>query len=104
MDREGAQRLLRVVAERDGTRSLNLTTNLACSKWGGIFTGDPRPSAMIDRLAHHGRLRPTVIGDWIVVWRLPWSGWGPWVACDVCNADRSRHRWMWVACYLSRAA
>jgi len=56
VDRDGSQLLFRVIADRDETRSLIVTTNLACSKWGSLFTDDPRAAAMIDRLAHHGHL------------------------------------------------
>jgi DNA replication protein DnaC len=56
VDKEGAPRLFRMIADRDETRSLILTTNLEFSKWGGLFTDDPRAAAMIDRLAHHGHL------------------------------------------------
>ena len=56
VDREGAPWLFRVIADSYETRSLILTTNLACSKWGSLFTDDPRAAAMIDRLAHHGHL------------------------------------------------
>lgn len=56
IDREGAQLLFRVVADRDETRSLSLTTNLEFSKWGGICADDQMTAAMIDRLAHHGHL------------------------------------------------
>lgn len=56
IDREGAQLLFRVVADRYETGSLILTTNLEFSKWGGMFTDDQMTAAMIDRLAHHGHL------------------------------------------------
>jgi len=56
VDREGSPWLLRVIADRDETRRLILTTNLECSKWGSLFTDDQMAAAMIDRLAHHGHL------------------------------------------------
>ena len=56
VDKEGAQLLFRIIADRDETRSLILTTHREFSKWGGLFTDDPRAAAMIDRLAHHGHL------------------------------------------------
>jgi DNA replication protein DnaC len=56
VDRDGSQLLFRVIADRDETRSLILTMNLEFSKWGSLFTDDPRAAAMIDRLAHHGHL------------------------------------------------
>jgi len=56
VDRDGSQLLLRVIADRDETRSLILTTNPEFSKWGSLFTDDPRVAAMIDRLAHNGHL------------------------------------------------
>jgi DNA replication protein DnaC len=56
VDRDGSPWRFRVIAAGDETRRLILTANLACSKWGSLFTDDPRASAMIDRLAHHGHL------------------------------------------------
>jgi DNA replication protein DnaC len=56
VDRDGSPLLFRVIADRDETRSLILTTNLECSKWGSLFTDDQMAAAMIDRLAHHGHL------------------------------------------------
>ena len=56
VDREGAQLLFRIIADRDETRRLILTTNRECSKGGGLFTDDPRAAAMIDRLAPQGPL------------------------------------------------
>jgi len=56
VDKDGAQLLFQIVADRYETRSLILTTNLEFSKWGGIFTDDQMAAAMIDRLAHHGYL------------------------------------------------
>ena len=56
VDRDGSQLLFRVIADRDETRSLILTTNLEFSKWGSLFTDDQMAAAMIDRLAHHGHL------------------------------------------------
>lgn len=53
-DREGAPWLFRVVADRDETRSLILTTHREFSRWGTVFTDDQMTAAMIDRLAHHG--------------------------------------------------
>ena len=51
VDRDGSQLLFRVIADRDETRSLILTTNLEFSKWGSLFTDDQMAAAMIDRLA-----------------------------------------------------
>jgi hypothetical protein len=48
------------------------------------------------------RHRPTLIGDWVAVWRLPRAWWGPHVVCDACNAALAQERWIWVACYPSR--
>ena len=56
VDRDGAPRLFRIIADRYETRSLVWTTHREFSKGGGIFTDDPRAAAMIDRLAHHGYL------------------------------------------------
>lgn len=56
IDREGAQLLFRVVADSYETRSLIITTNLACSTWGTVLTDDPMAAAILDRLAHHGHL------------------------------------------------
>jgi DNA replication protein DnaC len=56
IDREGAQLLFRVVADRDETRILIPTTNLEFSKCGTVFTDDQMTAAMIDPLAHHGHL------------------------------------------------
>ena len=56
VDKDGSQLLFRVISDSYESKSLNLTTNLEFSKWGGIFTDDQMAAAMIDRLVHHGHL------------------------------------------------
>ncbi len=56
IDREGAQLLFQVIADSYETKSLVITTNLEFSRWGSVLTDDQMAAAMIDRLAHHGRL------------------------------------------------
>lgn len=56
VDRDGSELLFQVISDSYESRSLILTTNLEFSKWGGIFTDEQMAAAMIDRLAHHGRL------------------------------------------------
>ena len=56
LDREGAQLLFQVIAERYERNSVIITTNLEFSKWNGIFYDDKLTSAIIDRLIHHCHL------------------------------------------------
>ena len=56
VDRDGSQRLFRIVSDSYERKSLILTTNLEFSKWGSVFTDEQMAAAMIDRLAHHGHL------------------------------------------------
>jgi DNA replication protein DnaC len=56
LDREGAQLLFQVIAERYERRSVIITTNLEFSKWNGIFYDDKITGAIIDRLIHHCHL------------------------------------------------
>ena len=56
LDREGAQLLFQVIAERYERNSVMITTNLEFSKWNGIFYDDKLTSAIIDRLIHHCHL------------------------------------------------
>jgi DNA replication protein DnaC len=56
LDRVGAPRLFRIIADSYEARSIIITTNLEFSKWGSVFTDDQMAAAMIDRLAHHGQL------------------------------------------------
>lgn len=56
IDREGAQLLFQVICESYESKSLILTTNLEFSRWGTILTDEQMAAAVIDRLAHHGRL------------------------------------------------
>jgi DNA replication protein DnaC len=56
LDREGAQLLFQVIAERYERNSVIITTNLEFSKWNGIFYDNKLTSAIIDRLIHHCHL------------------------------------------------
>ncbi len=56
LDRQGAQFLFQVVAERYEKKSVVITTNLEFSKWNGIFYDEKLTSAIIDRLVHHSHL------------------------------------------------
>lgn len=56
LDREGAQLLFQVIAERYERRSVIITTNIEFSKWNGIFYDDKITGAIIDRLIHHCHL------------------------------------------------
>lgn len=56
IDREGAQLLFQVISDSYECRSLILTTNLEFSRWGSVLTDEQMAAAVIDRLAHHGRL------------------------------------------------
>lgn len=38
------------------TQSVVITTNLGFSRWGSVFGDDRMTAAVIDRIAHHGRL------------------------------------------------
>ncbi|MGI6469317.1 MAG: IS21-like element helper ATPase IstB [Syntrophomonadaceae bacterium] len=56
LDRQGAQLLFQVVAERYEKKSVVITTNLEFGKWNGIFFDEKLTSAIIDRLVHHSHL------------------------------------------------
>jgi len=56
LDREGAQLLFQVIAERYERNSVIITTNLEFSKWNGVFYDEKLTSAIIDRLIHHCHL------------------------------------------------
>jgi len=56
LDRQGAQLLFQVVAERYEKKSVVITTNLEFGKWNGIFFDEKLTSAIIDRLVHYSHL------------------------------------------------
>jgi DNA replication protein DnaC len=56
LDRQGAQLLFQVIAERYENKSIAITTNLDFGKWNGIFCDEKITSAIIDRLIHHCHL------------------------------------------------
>ena len=55
-DPDGARLLFRVVSMCYERISLVLTTNIEFSRWGEIFNDNDMAKAMMDRIAHHGRL------------------------------------------------
>ena len=56
VDRDGARLLFQVIDASYERRSLAITTNVDFSGWGAVLTDDQMPAAIIDRVAHHGRL------------------------------------------------
>lgn len=56
IDRDGARLLFQVIDASYERRSLAITTNVDFAKWGAVLTDDQMAAAIIDRVAHHGRL------------------------------------------------
>ena len=56
VDRDGARLLFQVIDASYERRSLAITTNVDCSRWGAVLTDDQMAAAIIDRVAHHGQL------------------------------------------------
>ncbi len=56
LDPDGARLLFRVFADAYERQSVVITTNLEFSRWGAVFGDDQMAAAVIDRIAHHGRL------------------------------------------------
>lgn len=52
----GARLLFQVFADAYKRQSVVITTNLEFSRWGSVFGDDQTVAAVIDRIAHHGRL------------------------------------------------
>ena len=48
VDRDGSQMLFRIISDSYERKSLILTTNMECSKWGSVFTDEQMAAAMID--------------------------------------------------------
>lgn len=55
-DADAANLFFQLVASRYEQGSLLITSNLAFSRWGEIFTDDVVAAAMIDRLVHHAEV------------------------------------------------
>lgn len=64
VDSESAGYLFRVVADSYEQKSLIITTNLAFSDWGRLFTDEQLAAAIIDRIVHYGHLVDTGKKDW----------------------------------------
>ena len=56
LDAEGARLLFQLVSQAREAQSVVFTTNLEFSRWGAVFGDDQMAAAVIDRVAHHGRL------------------------------------------------
>lgn len=56
LDADGARLLFQVVSQAYEAQSVVFTTNLEFSKRGAVFGDDQMAAAVIDRVAHHGRL------------------------------------------------
>lgn len=56
LDIEGACLLFQVITDCYEKRNLIITTNIEFGKWGTVFGDDKLAAAVIDCLAHHGRL------------------------------------------------
>ena len=63
---ESANLIYRVIADSYEQKSLIITTNLAFSEWGKLFSDDQLAAAIIDRIVHYGY--PIDCGD--KDWRL----------------------------------
>lgn len=62
LDAETANLFFQLIAARYEQGSLLITSNLAFSRWGEIFSDDTVAAAMIDRLIHHAEVL-TLDGD-----------------------------------------
>lgn len=56
VDRDGARLLFQVIDASYERRSLAITTNVDFARWGTVLTDDQMAAAIVDRVAHHGRL------------------------------------------------
>lgn len=56
LDADGARLLFQVVSEGHERQSAVITINLEFSRWGQTFDDEQMAAAVIDRVAHHGRL------------------------------------------------
>jgi DNA replication protein DnaC len=55
-DADGARLLCQVISESYERRAIIFTTNIEFSEWGTVFADDRLAQAIVDRVAHHGRL------------------------------------------------
>ena len=56
LDAEGARLLFQVVSQAREAQSAVFAANLEFSRWGAVFGDGQMAAAVIDRVAHHGRL------------------------------------------------
>ena len=45
-----------MISESHGRRSVISATNVESGRWGTVFADDKLAAAIVDRVAHHGRL------------------------------------------------
>ena len=56
VDVDGARLLHQVISDSYERKSVIFTTNVEFSRWGTVFADDKLAAAIVDRVAHHGRL------------------------------------------------
>ena len=56
LDAEGGRLLFQVMSNCYERQSMIITTNIEFSKWGTVLADEKLASALVDRVAHHGRL------------------------------------------------
>ena len=56
LDAEGGRLLFQVMSACYERQSMVITTNIEFGKWGTVLADEKLASALVDRVAHHGRL------------------------------------------------
>jgi len=56
LDRTGSDHLFQLIAKAYEQRSIIVTTNLAFSEWGGLFSNPGTATAVLDRFLHHAHV------------------------------------------------
>lgn len=56
LDAEGGRLLFQVMSNCYERQSMIITTNIEFSRWGTVLADEKLASALVDRVAHHGRL------------------------------------------------
>ena len=56
LDADGGRLLFQVMSNCYERQSMIITTNIEFSKWGTVLADEKLASALVDRVAHHGRL------------------------------------------------
>ena len=56
LDADGGRLLFQVMSNCYERQSMIITTNIEFSRWGTVLADEKLASALVDRVAHHGRL------------------------------------------------